>query len=127
MLHVTKCFFISRPKLIFRFFTEDKTCWKLLNSKLLKYSGLHEYKEYQLLVAYSKVSIKRPVLSNDLFWIFPKSLFRAATTNFWSLLNNLVWTFGKSLNHQYYLFSKFKNPSMTRSYNRNLRVGTHCT
>ena len=54
---------------------------------------------------YSKVSIKRPVLLNDLVWIFPKSLwpgplivlfyFRAATANFWSLLNNLVWVFLK--------------------------------
>ena len=63
-------------------------------SPMIKY-GFH---------AYFKVSIKRPVLLNDLVWIFPKSLwpgpskkklivlfyFRAATANFWSLLNNLV-------------------------------------
>ena len=44
---------------------------------------------------FQKVSIKRPGPSQKksivLFY------FRAATANFWSLLNNLVWIFGKSL------------------------------
>ena len=42
---------------------------------------------------YSKVSIKRPVLLNDQVHLRKKSIelfhFRAATANFWSLLNNL--------------------------------------
>ena len=62
---------------------------------------------------YSKLYIKRPVLLNDQSEFSQKVsikqpgpsqkkliilfYFRAATANFWSLLNNLVWIFGKSL------------------------------
>ena len=55
----------------------------------------------EYVVHYSKVSIKRPVLLNDLVIIFPKIIilfyFRAAMANFWYLSNDLVWIFGKSL------------------------------
>ena len=75
-----------------------------------------------LLYTYSKVSIKHPVLLTTWFEFFQKVsikrpgpsqkksivllYFRAATANFWALLNDLVWIFGKKylLNNQYYLF-----------------------
>ena len=49
--------------------------------------------------------------------------FRAATANFWSPLNNLVWIFGKSLylTTSNIFFSNSK-PRMIRSCNRDLRV-----
>ena len=81
----------------------------LIYSALLRHGRLYVWIE-----DYSKLSIKRPALLNDLVWIFKKSLhikqpgqsqktliilfyFWAATANFWSLLNDLVWIFGKSL------------------------------
>ena len=89
---------------------------------------------------YSKLSIKRPVLLKTWSEFFQKVSikrpgpsqkkmivpfhFRAAKANFWSLLKDLVWIFGKKslLNSQYYLFFKIQKPRTTRSYNRDLRV-----
>ena len=93
------------------------------------------------LLKYSKVSIKHLGLSNDLVGFFQKVsmkrqgpsqkklstlfYFRAATVNFWTLLNNLVWIFRNRL-YKKTSTTFFSNSRSllrtTRSYNRELRV-----
>ena len=86
---------------------------RLFFSLTLFWEKWHEGGKVFSVNSYSKVSIKRPVLSNHLVLIFPKSLysikrpgpsqkksivlfyFKAATANLWSLSNDLVWMFGK--------------------------------
>ena len=57
---------------------------------------------------FAKVSNKQPGPSQKK-WIVLFYYLRAATANFWALLNNLVWIFENKylLNDQYYLFFKF--------------------
>ena len=90
--------------------------------------ALHHKWDVKIGFAYSKVSIKLPVLLNAQVHLRKKLIvlfyFKTAMANFWFLLNNLVWIFGKKslLNDQYYIFSNFQKARTTRSYNREFRV-----